>query len=349
MNTTNSILHAEYFVASGYLERLIFALTELSDFHHTPSGRDLFFKAYNSYNDFFHTHFKFNKTSENIFEISKISKRIKEYNIFFERYTLLPFESDEKINSTIDFINLNYELAHLFHNYILKFTQFEIEYPRMSLIKEVELGPNEELSTSKKFSLSKQSLEELAIELGQTPDLNFLELKREEKYTHFLKLGHAKMSEKQYEQSIEAFYRAKNYKDTAEVNTLIAWCYSFKSDFNKAKNYCLKAIAIDPQYGPPYNDFGNYLLNEGSVDESFKWFELAKRAPNYQNREYPYINAGRAYMLKENYSEALREFSYALILAPYHYELHETVKKLRINLAEKRRFNTMDEHESNRI
>jgi Tfp pilus assembly protein PilF len=157
------------------------------------------------------------------------------------------------------------------------------------------------------------------------------------------------MSEKLHEQSLEAFYRAKNYKNTAEVNTLIAWCYSFKSDFSKAKNYCLKAIAIDPEYGPPYNDFGNYLLSEGEVDESFKWFELAKRAPNYQNREYPYINTGRAYMLKEKYSEALREFSYALILAPYHFELHETVKKLRSNLEGRRKFNQMDQYESNRI
>ena len=82
----------------------------------------------------------------------------------------------------------------------------------------------------------------------------------------------------------------------------------------------------------PYNDLGTYLLTQGEIEESLKWFSLAKKAINYQNREYPYINSGRAWMAKKNFEKALDEFSKALTLAPFHEELHQTVEKLKRTL-----------------
>jgi len=167
---------------------------------------------------------------------------------------------------------------------------------------------------------------------GSDSPLIFLEMKREEKYDHFIHRGHFYIAQKKYEEAKNCFYKARNYRDTAEVLTLIAWTYSLLDDKAQAKSYCLKAIQHDPQYGPAYNDFGNYILSEGQAEESLRWFELAKRAHNYQNREYPYINAGRAYVLMRNYEQALTEFSLALTIAPHHQELHETVTKLKMNL-----------------
>ncbi|MGZ3809950.1 MAG: hypothetical protein ACXVCE_17835, partial [Bacteriovorax sp.] len=153
-----------------------------------------------------------------------------------------------------------------------------------------------------------------------------------EKYDQFIHRGHYFIAQKNYQEAKSSFYKARNYKDCAEILTLIGWTYSLLDDIKEAKSYCLKAIQKDTQYGPAYNDFGNYILNEGQVRESLRWFELAKRAHNYQNREYPYINAGRAYILLKQYEEGLREFSLALTLAPHHEELHETVTKLKNNL-----------------
>lgn len=110
------------------------------------------------------------------------------------------------------------------------------------------------------------------------------------------------------------------------------WTYSLENQFETAKNFCLKAIKIDPAYGAPYNDLGSYLLSEGQVQESLKWFELAKNSRNYQNREYPYINSGRAYMNLRNYKAALEEFSMALTLVPQNEELHQTVQRLKETL-----------------
>jgi len=116
------------------------------------------------------------------------------------------------------------------------------------------------------------------------------------------------------------------------VLTLIGWVYSILGNSEQAKNSCLRAIQVNPEYGPAYNDLGSYLLAEGEINESFKWFDLAKKAPIYHNREYPYINAGRAYMIKKDYKMALVEFNTALTLAPFHQELQQTIDRLKNSL-----------------
>lgn len=335
MDSINSILHSEFFMATGYFDRLVFALTELSEFHYTPSGRDLFKNSLERYNQFFTTelNYEFNSENEAQFKIASFKKHIKSYHQYVEKFLALPFSSEKKWQFVVEFINLTYELAHEIHNYTLKYTQYDIQYPRMALVKEKFIKDEEiELSTSKFFYIDFQDIKDLQNEMARNNNIDFLELKRDEKYDHFIHAGHFNITEKNYDKAIENFYKAKNYKETAEVFTLLAWAYSFQNNIEKAKSYCLKAIAKDAQYGPAYNDFGNYLLTEGQIKESFKWFELAKRALNYQNREYPYINAGRAYMLLNKYQEAIREFSTALILAPYHEELHDTVKKIKLTI-----------------
>lgn len=334
MDSQEAVLHSEFFISTGYFERLVFALTDLAEFHYTPTGRKLFQKIIESYHLYFSKELNFNPESPELeFQLSNFRTVIKKYHQYTEKYLALPFSNEQKNLFGINFINLCYENAHEMHNHILKFTNYEIQYPRMSLIKEKEFNSKEEdLTNSKLFFIDQNDFNELAKEMKHNQNVNFLDLKREEKYDHFVHKGHTFISEKNYTKAQEAFYKAKNYKETAEVFTLIAWSYSFDNQYEKAKNNCLKAITKDPQYGPAYNDFGNYLLQEGNVKESFKWFELAKRALNYQNREYPYINSGRAYMMLEDYERALREFSTALILAPYHEELHDTVKKIKLNL-----------------
>lgn len=156
-----------------------------------------------------------------------------------------------------------------------------------------------------------------------------LEWQREKKYEELLHLGHEAIYQKDNAKALELFNKARNYRETAEILTLIGWTHSLLAQNEKAKSYCLKAIKIDPDYGPPYNDLGSYLLSEGQIDESLKWFDLAKKAPHYQNREYPYINSGRAFMAKRDLTQALEEFSKALTLAPYHEDLHKTVEKLK--------------------
>jgi Tfp pilus assembly protein PilF len=95
-----------------------------------------------------------------------------------------------------------------------------------------------------------------------------------------------------------------------------------------AKKYCLKAIEVDPDYGPSYNDLGTYLMNEGDLNEALRWFDLAKNAPIYQNKEYPFINAGRVFLMQKKYRRALQEFNEAKKRAPFAKNLIDTIKKI---------------------
>ncbi|MDD0852372.1 hypothetical protein HBN50_04645 [Halobacteriovorax sp. GB3] len=159
--------------------------------------------------------------------------------------------------------------------------------------------------------------------------------KKEEKYEDFVQLGHKAVFGKDYENALYNFYQAAEVQETGEIYTLIAWVYTLQGKNELAKSHCLKAIKKDPDYGPPYNDLGSLLLNEGHIKESLKWFELAKKAPKYQNREYPYINAGRAHMMTKNMDLAITEFEKAIKLAPFNEDLKATIERVKQSYLEK--------------
>lgn len=156
--------------------------------------------------------------------------------------------------------------------------------------------------------------------------------KRTDKYEILVKEGHEGVYKKDYDKALEKFFKASELDENGEILTLIAWVYSLQGKNELSKSYCLKAIKKDPDYGPPYNDLGSLLLNEGHIKESLKWFSLAKKAVKYQNREYPYINAGRAYMMLKSTEEAILEFEKAVKLAPFNEELKKTVEKIKDGL-----------------
>ncbi|MBP9682134.1 MAG: hypothetical protein KBD76_12065 [Bacteriovorax sp.] len=339
MESTNSLLLAEFYTATGYLDRLIFAFTELETLHLTPRGKiqiqkiaqesALFFSSYLS-------DMKFEK-DQYIFETSQVKNHIKSFHSFIEAMIKIPLFSVQSQKTAIEYINLLYRNCFEIHHYIIEVTTLEVQLPRTGLTEEEFIPSIKNVEKTNQsiplFFLDEKNIRELAhVESVIKSPIAFLDIKREEKYDHFIHRGHFFIAQKNFKEAQVHFFKARNYKESAEVLTLIGWTYSLMEDMKEAKAYCMKAIQKDTQYGPAYNDFGNYILNEGQVRESLRWFELAKRAHNYQNREYPYINAGRAYVLLKQYEEGLKEFSLALTLAPHHEELHETVAKLKNNL-----------------
>lgn len=343
MESINSLLLAEFYTATGYLDRLLFAFTDLEKIHLTPRGKIQIQKLCHDTADFFSKNFTELKldSSDYIFETSQFKNHIKFFHNFIESLIKLPMGSDKANNKIIGYINLLYRNSYEIHNFIIETTSLEIQLPRTGLteiediptIKSASNHGEEASSAAPLFYLDEKNIQELAhVESVVKSPIAFLDIKREEKYDYYIHRGHYFIAQKNYQEAKANFYKARNYKDSAEVLTLIAWTYSLVDNISEAKAYCMKAIQKDTQYGPAYNDYGNYILNEGQVRESLRWFELAKRAHNYQNREYPYINAGRAYVLLKQYEDGLKEFSLALTLAPHHHELHETVAKLRNNL-----------------
>jgi len=103
---------------------------------------------------------------------------------------------------------------------------------------------------------------------------------------------------------------------TAEAHTFLGWTLSFQGHYQEAIKECEKAIAIDPEFGNPYNDIGAYLINLGRLDEAIPWLEKAIRAGRYDAYHYPYCNLGRVYAAKGMLKKALEEFEKALAIEP---------------------------------
>ncbi len=235
------------------------------------------------------------------------------------------FEGQQKIDFLCQVLNLNYQYAYKMHLWLDE-QDVEIQLPR-SLWAHERFEDHEEVPLYV-FNAANWNIEQITL-------TGCLKEQREKRHREWIKEGHHAIMAKDYSNAKESFDKALNLKETAEAYTLVGWTCALKDDITLAKSFCLKAIKKDPSYGPPYNDLGTYLLNDGEVNESLKWFDMAKKATHYQNREYPYINSGRAYIVLKKYEQALEEFGHALTLAPHHEELHQTVDRLRQSLKEK--------------
>ncbi|MCZ6907903.1 MAG: hypothetical protein O7G28_11505, partial [Deltaproteobacteria bacterium] len=98
--------------------------------------------------------------------------------------------------------------------------------------------------------------------------------------------------------------------------TYLGWTYSFQGKVEEAIAECNTAIAIDPDFGNPYNDIGVYLIEQEKLDEAIPWLEKAKLAKRYEPRHFPYLNLGRIFAAKGMINRALEEFRGALEFSP---------------------------------
>ena len=118
------------------------------------------------------------------------------------------------------------------------------------------------------------------------------------------------------ERAVELYTKSIELSPTAEAYTFRGWAYSRMGRTDDAVAECHKAIAVDPDFGNPYNDIGAYLLAKGQLDEAEGWFEKAKQAPRYEPRHFPFMNLGRLYWAKGMVLRAITEFEGALRFEP---------------------------------
>jgi Tfp pilus assembly protein PilF len=116
--------------------------------------------------------------------------------------------------------------------------------------------------------------------------------------------------------AIRLYKESIGVRPTAEAHTFLGWTYSFQGSYDKAIEECKKAIALDPDFGNPYNDIGAYLLELGKLDEAIPWLEQATCAGRYEAYHYPHCNLGRVFMAKGMLRKATEEFEKALAIEP---------------------------------
>ncbi|MBI2520879.1 MAG: hypothetical protein HYV97_10695 [Bdellovibrio sp.] len=228
---------------------------------------------------------------------------------------------EEFLHLGCDYINLLYAHAHGIHNYLKQASAHDVPFPNLGALYIKIEGP------VPCFATSPEQLRDCAG--GGDFLVLSLEKQRDKKYAEYVARGHKSILHQNYALALQHFTKALKIKNCAEALTLAGWAHGFLGQYEQARNFCLKAIASDPDYGPPYNDLGTYLFKEGKIDESLQWFTLAKRAPIYDNREFPYINTARVYLARGEYEMAVAEFTKAQMLAPFNSEITATLDKIR--------------------
>jgi Tfp pilus assembly protein PilF len=153
----------------------------------------------------------------------------------------------------------------------------------------------------------------------------------EEAQVHFHHGYEAQMSGR-LDEAVEHYRASIAVHPTAEAHTFLGWAYSHAGHHEDAIAECKIAIAVDPDFGNPYNDIGAYLIALGREEEAIAWLERAKTAPRYEPRHYPYFNLARVHMRKHRIQEAITELRGALAIEPGYtlarHELHRLLGTL---------------------
>jgi tetratricopeptide (TPR) repeat protein len=118
------------------------------------------------------------------------------------------------------------------------------------------------------------------------------------------------------EGAIAGYQQSIALHPTAEAHTFLGWTYSFQGRYEEAIAECKEAIAVDADFGNPYNDIGSYLIKLERLDEAIPWLESAVEARRYEPRHYPHCNLGQVYWKKGMLGRAAEEFARALEIAP---------------------------------
>lgn len=137
-----------------------------------------------------------------------------------------------------------------------------------------------------------------------------------EDYTEAIKL---------YKKSIEAF-------PTAEAYTFLGWTYSFQGNYDLAIAECLAAIAVDANFGNPYNDIGSYLIAKGNYYDCVRWFKLAIDAVRYEARAFPHFNLAHVYEKRGKLIEAAKHYGLALDEQPDYMQAYIALRRVQEKL-----------------
>jgi Tfp pilus assembly protein PilF len=137
----------------------------------------------------------------------------------------------------------------------------------------------------------------------------------QEAQRYFVKAYEAQMGG-DLETAITLYRKSIECVPTAEAHTFLGWTYSFKGDYPAAIRECRTAIAIDPEFGNPYNDIGSYLIKLGRLDDAIPWLRRAMTAVRYEPRHYPHVNLARVFSRQGKVHDAIAELKRALVIEP---------------------------------
>lgn len=135
--------------------------------------------------------------------------------------------------------------------------------------------------------------------------------------------AHRQQAQGELTEAIHLYKRSISLMPTAEAYTYLGWAYGTMSRYDEAIAMCHEAIALDPDYGNPYNDIGSYLLEQKQPAEALPWLEKAVAAKRYDSPHYAHLNMGRAHQKLGCYRSALQAYDAALAHDPTYVLAHQ--------------------------
>ena len=136
----------------------------------------------------------------------------------------------------------------------------------------------------------------------------------------------------EFADAIELYLKSIQLYPTAEAHTYLGWTYSMMGRVYDAIDECKRAIAIDPDFGNPYNDIGASLIALGEHDAAIPWLEKAIVAPRYEARAHPFMNLGRVFEHRFEWSKAIASYKRALEESPDYKIALVAMRKLQAKL-----------------
>lgn len=130
------------------------------------------------------------------------------------------------------------------------------------------------------------------------------------------------------QRAVELYSESLRLFPTAEAYTFRGWAYSFQGDYDRAIEECLRAIALDPGFGNPYNDIGAYLIEQGRLEEAVPWLERAARAERYESPYFAFFNLGRVYERQRQMMKAQEHYLRALACNAQYVPAQRALKRL---------------------
>lgn len=161
--------------------------------------------------------------------------------------------------------------------------------------------------------------------------------RRSKRARQLLATGHRLAQVGDHRGALAEFEQAASLERTADALTFMGWMHALLGREDRAEQLCLEAIALDPDFGNPYNDIGTICLRRREVPQAIEWFERAKRARRYEPRHFPFMNLGRLYASLDMPEKALQEFEDAQALAPGNDEIRLAIESLRRKLGRRER------------
>ena len=127
----------------------------------------------------------------------------------------------------------------------------------------------------------------------------------------FFERAYKRQMQGRFDEAIACYRKSLELFPTAEAYTFLGWTYSLQGRYDDAIQECLKAIAVDPDFGNPYNDIGAYLIEQDKLDEAIPWLTRAIQAKRYDCYCFPHFNLGRIYEHQGAWTKAVASYRQA--------------------------------------